>query len=144
MANIECIARAIIKNEDNVLVCRGIGNENWFFPGGHIEKGESAPKALLRELEEELGATGEAVKFLGASENTFKFKGKHIQEINLVFEVTLDNLDAIESREAHLEFAWFTFEELRDLNILPLSLRDAILATINEQKPIIWTSEGFA
>lgn len=143
MANIEYIARAVIRNSDSMLICRGLGNNNWFFPGGHIEEGESAPVALLRELEEELGVTGKVVRFLGASENIFDLKGKQVQEINLVFEVTLDSQGAVKSKEAHLEFAWVTLEELRDLNVFPVSLRDAILATTNELKPLIWTSEGF-
>ncbi|MEK7460301.1 MAG: NUDIX domain-containing protein [Patescibacteria group bacterium] len=142
MTDIECITRAVIQNEDKLLVCRGKGKSNWFFPGGHIEKGESAPQALLRELEEELGATGEVIRFLGASENTFIMNGKKIQEINLVFEVALDEHAMIESKEAHLEFEWFTLDELQELNVFPLSLRDAILSGV-QQKTLIWASEGF-
>ena len=38
------------------------GDELWTFPKGHIEKGEKAPQAALREVEEETGYRCEIVK----------------------------------------------------------------------------------
>lgn len=142
MTHTELIARAFIEKDDKVLLCHGKGKENWFFPGGHIEKGESAPEALLRELFEEMGAQGEIRRFLGASENKFEMKGEMVHEINLVFEVVLDEGSTHESKEDHLEFAWFSYAEMRDLLVYPLSLRDAILALHTKNKPL-WASEGF-
>jgi len=37
----------------------------WIFPKGHIERGESAAEAAVRELQEEAGAVGEIVKPIG-------------------------------------------------------------------------------
>ena len=138
---IEYITRAVVEEDDRILLCHGFGNSNWFFPGGHIESGESAPEALLREISEELGVTGTVLRFLGASENKFLREGVSTQEINLVFEVALDERGQSESKESHLEFAWFTRDEMRDLLVFPLSLRDAVA-----QGPItkpLWVSEGF-
>ena len=138
---VEYIARAVIEEDGKILLCHGLGKPNWFFPGGHIEPGESAPEALLRELKEELGASGSVLRFLGASENKFILKGSPVQEINLVFEVALDAGEYTESKEDHLEFGWFTRSEMEDLLVFPLTLRDAIISgpTI---KPL-WASEGF-
>lgn len=138
MKSIECIARGIIEEDGKVLLCRGKGLKNWFFPGGHIEEGESAPEALVREIKEELGEEAEALEFLGVSENKFdKDGGTH--EINLVFKVRLLSDGEKISQEDHLEFAWFTREEIRNMMVFPLSLRDAVLAS----DALIWVSEGF-
>ena len=135
MNTIECIARAIIEEDGKFLLCRGrnisgpgheIANSNWFFPGGHIEENESAPEALMREIQEELGEESEVKRFLCASENKFEKDGKVTHEINLVFEVALLNDGERMSQEDHLEFAWLTRDELRDAVVFPALLRDAV------------------
>lgn len=139
---IECIARAIIEEDGKFLLCRGRGDKNWFFPGGHIEEGESATEALMREIQEELGEESEVVRFLGASENKFRYSGVATHEINLVFEVRLLGDSDYMSKEDHLEFAWLTGDELRDAIVFPASLCDAVLAMKDDTKPF-WASEGF-
>ncbi|MDO8603830.1 MAG: NUDIX domain-containing protein [bacterium] len=137
MSTIECIARGVIEEDGKFLLCRGKGRENYFFPGGHIEDGESAGDALVREIEEELGEKSEVKRFLGASENKYEYKGATTHEINLVFEVALINKGDCISKEEHLEFVWLTRDELRDAVVFPVSLRDAILQNKS------WASDGF-
>ena len=141
MVPIEYIVRAVIESEGKFLMCHSKKDGHWFFPGGHIETGESAPEALMREIQEEVGATGEVRRFIGASENKYESNGKVSQEINLVFEVRLDKQEMV-SKEDHIEFAWLTPNEIRNAVILPPSLRDAILA-YTENKAPLWASEGF-
>ncbi|MCD6233110.1 NUDIX domain-containing protein [bacterium] len=52
---ISVLVRAVIEVKGKILVCKKKGNKYYFFPGGHIEFGESAKKALKREIKEELG-----------------------------------------------------------------------------------------
>jgi 8-oxo-dGTP diphosphatase len=53
------VVAAVIVDGDRVLVCRrGPGTADagkWEFPGGKVERGESAAQALRREIREELG-----------------------------------------------------------------------------------------
>jgi len=53
------VAAALIIREGEVLIGQRRANQPmallWEFPGGKIEPGESAPQALARELQEELG-----------------------------------------------------------------------------------------
>lgn len=50
--------RAIILNKDNqILLVKHTYQEQWYLPGGGLQKGESVKAALLRELKEEVGLT---------------------------------------------------------------------------------------
>ncbi|PIZ73667.1 A/G-specific adenine glycosylase [Candidatus Peregrinibacteria bacterium CG_4_10_14_0_2_um_filter_43_11] len=55
------IAVAVIRKDNKVFIqkrpSRGLMGGLWEFPGGKIEKGESAKKALSREIQEELSVT---------------------------------------------------------------------------------------
>ena len=53
------VVAALIVRGDEILCCQRSEYQalplKWEFPGGKIEAGESAPDALVRELDEELG-----------------------------------------------------------------------------------------
>ena len=55
--NIHVLSRAIILDQEHILVCktRDLPISFYFLPGGHIEHGESAEAAVIRELLEESG-----------------------------------------------------------------------------------------
>lgn len=138
----EYIARAVIKDGDKILLCHAKKAGHWYFPGGHIEEGESAPQALIREISEEIGSEARILGFLGASENKYLVQEIQVHEINLIFHANLKDPEAITSREEHIEFAWFTPEEFRTLErVLPSSLHQAVLSK-KEGEPL-WVSEGF-
>lgn len=42
MKKVEVLVRAIIQIQGKILVCRKIGKDYYFFPGGHVDFGESA------------------------------------------------------------------------------------------------------
>lgn len=53
----------------DVLLVRAKKNpEHWIFPKGHIEAGESAATAAVRELREEGGVHGRAAEIVGQSD----------------------------------------------------------------------------
>ena len=61
------VTAAIIINEDKTIFAarRGPGKHLaglWEFPGGKVERDETPPAALIRELEEELGVRAEALE----------------------------------------------------------------------------------
>ena len=119
---IELLARGVFVREGKVLVCHNRKKRNCFLPGGHIDCGESAKRALKREIREELGLPCKVGRFLGAVEHTFKYHGKRTYEINLVFEMDLGKVcppDRPRSMEKKLEFLWVGLAGLRRAGFEP-------------------------
>jgi 8-oxo-dGTP pyrophosphatase MutT (NUDIX family) len=117
--------RGIISVEGRVLLAHLIGADNTFLPGGHVETGESAEVALVREIEEEFGRQATIRRFLGAVEHAWADNGQHHHEINLLFEVEVPGLRADQppaSQESHIEFIWSRPEHLEKHNLQPYTL----------------------
>jgi 8-oxo-dGTP pyrophosphatase MutT (NUDIX family) len=69
-----------------LLVTAKRNRENWIFPKGHVEKGETAEDAALREAKEEAGVLG---KLIGrAGELEYKFLGARARVEYFVAEFT--------------------------------------------------------
>ena len=71
------VVAAIIENENNEILCALRSPEmtlpnQWEFPGGKVEKGESLFEAIEREIKEELNCTVEAVDEF--DENTHEYE----------------------------------------------------------------------
>lgn len=137
--NIEILVRAVIQNKGKILVCKKVDKKYYFFPGGHIEFGESAKESLDRELKEELGLKIKKCSFIGGSEHLFTEDGIKHHEINLAFDIKVDKLK-LKSRENHIEFFLKTKKELSKEKVLPKVLTKAILKWLKTKK-LFWVSE---
>jgi 8-oxo-dGTP diphosphatase len=87
MEKFEICIRAIIQEKGKILVCFHKKENIYFFPGGHLEFGESIPHALKREIKEELGIKIKKFSLIGLVDNFYEEEGKKHHEINLVFHV---------------------------------------------------------
>lgn len=79
---------------------------HWIFPKGHIDPGEDAPAAAVRELREEGGVIGRAGDRVGIS--TFTLGAREVQVSYYLVWFERDG-EADEDRER----AWLTFDEAR-------------------------------
>ena len=119
LAGIETIARGVAIIDGEVLLCRAKGGRSSYLPGGHIEFGETAREALVREIREEMGVEATTGRFLGAVENSFMQHGKPHAEINLVFELKFAEKPEAAAKEDWIEFEWVRLDELERANLLP-------------------------
>lgn len=71
----ETSAGGVILYKSKVLVVRNRFG-NWVFPKGHIEEGESAEAAALREVMEEVGLKAEISEAIGQTHYQFTSGGK--------------------------------------------------------------------
>lgn len=129
-ANIHVVARCFLTNKDNTVLCR-VKDASWYFlPGGHVENGESAKTALARELNEEIGNNDYTIsKFIGICESIFQLNEEFLQQgVDIVYKVdTSDNFAIDPTREDHIEFVEVKTDKLSEYNILPASLKEALI-----------------
>jgi len=137
------LARGIFVKDNKVLLTQATGYTNTFLPGGHIEFGESAKDALIREIEEELGIGCKVGSLLGLVEHKWEKQGILHCEINQVFEVESDELKTSynpKSSESHLKFFWCNSDDLDIKNLQPYPFRNLIKNYLNGNKDVWWES----
>jgi len=139
MENFEVCVRAIIQRRDKILVCRNKEKGYYFFPGGHLNFGESMPQALSREIKEELDISVKDYLFVGMVDNIYEEDGQKHHEINLVFNVIPDKISE-RSKENHIDFIFFDKDRFSKERVLPIALQKAVLEWLRNKK-VFWASQ---
>ena len=88
-----------------VLVRAKKNPSDWIFPKGHIEPGETAAQAALRELGEEAGVSGEVMAPVGVS--TFQSEDERVEVVYFLVRA----VDS--SQQAEREVRWYPFPKAR-------------------------------
>lgn len=133
-SGVELIARALVIRDRKILVCQTQGRPYYFLPGGHVEFSETLYQALRREIFEEMGAVVTKAQFIGGVENIFNQNGQLKHEISFVFHAEID-LPEILSKENHVTFHWFSWQDFIEKNFVPPALKDAIIEWTAEKEP---------
>jgi len=122
------VTAGIIERDGKFLIAKrkkGAHLENkWEFPGGKIERGETAEECLFRELQEEFGITTRVKDFVAESifdygDRTIRLLGYHTEYLSGDFVLNVH--DDIKWVGAH-EFSEFDFAEA-DLPLIEEILR---------------------
>ena len=114
-------------NDRKILLCHHKKFNRWVQPGGHIEADETPEETALRETYEETGVRvkllGERfpreddfIRPLGIQKNRGKDNSLHIDITYVGVPIRQDQV--IEDEEID-RCAWFTLEELSDIEVFP-------------------------
>ena len=105
--------KAIIEKNGKVLVCRGIGDKVWEFPGGRLHMGEAPVEGIAREIREELGIEIKNIRPFRV-EPSFHFKS-NMHQVFIAYLSTCDSVEMkVDATEVE-ETEWISKEELQTL-----------------------------
>ena len=93
-------------------------HDKWTVPGGHIEVGESARQAIVREVREETGLNVEPIALLLVQEAIFSdeyYKPMHYLFMDFLCETKNPSVK-LDKRELS-EYRWFKVEESYDADV---------------------------
>jgi len=74
-------AGAVVVGTDGCLVLRRAGTDEWIFPKGHLERGERAADAAVREVREETGLDIRLLGPIGTTRYAFGRDGQHRKRV---------------------------------------------------------------
>lgn len=99
------------------LLLRHANGGHWSFPKGHLEEGESAREAAVRELTEETGLRPEEflADFRERIHYSYRREGERVEKAVVYFLASVDGLtDPVSLSDEHLDYEWVPFEEALD------------------------------
>jgi ADP-ribose pyrophosphatase YjhB (NUDIX family) len=132
-------ALCVFRNDGRILVAclHDPGEDKDFYRplGGGVKFGESAAKAMLREIDEELGTPVEDLTLLGVLENRFTYDGKPGHEILFIFDARfsdqnlyqLKHVPALEGAGRSIRTKWINpFKKNRKTPLYPEGLAELL------------------
>ena len=126
----------IIKQENKYLIMRVNKTPYYHIPGGHIELGEDSEQAVVREIKEEIGCDVKEASLFAIQENFWTRNNKKCYGIEFYYmikpkqELQMKNYERIENDKGEqriLEFKWVNSEELKDIDLRPINIRDMLI-----------------
>lgn len=126
----------IIKQDDKFLIMRVNQTSYFHIPGGHIEIGEDSEQAIIREIKEEIGCDIQETNLFAIQENFWQRNNKNCHGIEFYYIIKPKNnlemkdyqkIEIDKGEEKLLDFKWCTQEELKDIDLRPVNIRDMLI-----------------
>jgi len=133
--------------DNKLLVHRSIKDDFWSLPGGRCEMFEISKNTLIREMKEEIGVDVLVIRPLYFVENFFHFEEKDFHEISIFYLMEFptsskwifenetfkgieqdfkNENDVYDGAGFELIFKWVNLNELDNLRLYPLFLRNSL------------------
>lgn len=133
--------------KDNKLLCvKSKRFDGYVFPGGHVELGELACEAALREGKEELNTEIEIKNLLCINENIYYQNNKPYNEIVNYYLITVKNdlpthSFVIEEMDKGIkkihQYEWLEIKKLKEYNLRPLGVANLIKNDIESNQILV-------
>jgi 8-oxo-dGTP diphosphatase len=117
-SDLEASVKAVLHRNGMVLLIKN--DKGWDLPGGHIRQGENKTNALVREVFEETGLNIDDIQDI------------HMKNGNKHFFSATFLTDDITLSDEHSEYGFFDIDQIRELDNLSESYRDAIFSSMGE------------
>ncbi|MFL2961665.1 MAG: NUDIX hydrolase [Candidatus Poseidoniaceae archaeon] len=106
-------ARAVSDNKILLVKeARGSYQGKWSLPKGRVDEGEGPEDAVLRELEEETGATGEIIGLAALRSTTTR----NMPAVFICYDVQVNSVSEIKDTKEISDCKWFTLDDLKSLS----------------------------
>ncbi len=140
----------VLIRDGKILLQHVIDDPGYAFPGGHVNFGEVSQDALIREFKEEISAEIKPVRLLWGGENFFTWGEKLCHQVCLYYLVRLcdDHQIPIEGRfraqddlrgeQINLEFCWFPFSSLENVDLYPPPCKEMLKNLSNQVELFIY------
>ena len=119
MKTVNVVAAIIVKDDKILATQRGYGEfiNQWEFPGGKIEDGETKEEALIREVKEELNVLINIEKF--AINIKYQYPNFFLDMDCYIASLKEGKIELLEHNNAK----WLTVEELDSINWIPADIQ---------------------
>lgn len=127
---------AMLISDGKILAMHDERSPYYYLPGGRVGIGETAEKAVIREVQEELGITAEIIRPLWLNQAFFTEDVDNLRyhELCIYFLMDISGTDLLargeeftanEGKRTHT-FEWLAFDRLKDEYFYPLFLKKDI------------------
>ena len=138
--SIGCSAIIFDDTRQKILLTRRSDNGRWCLPGGHMEAGESAAEACIREVEEETGLQVRIHRLLGVYSSPHMLltyaDGNQYQIVALSFEAEIEDGTLTLSDET-TDAGYFTPAEIEEMDVMEHHRQRIADALSGQNEPIV-------
>lgn len=122
--------RALVVNDNRVLLVWEVGSSWWQVPGGGVDYGETVQSTLIREVEEELGVAAKDI----TSDGKIAYYDignviNGVPRMNLYYKVSVPG-NSVKKTKHVSKLGWFTKDEFLKLNADPSYAKSSIVQAI--------------
>jgi len=126
----------VLIKDNKILVQRDIDGSVYALPGGHVKIGESSIAALIREYEEETGATIICDRLIWIEECFWEWNKKMTNTVAFYYLIHLcedidipDNGEFVSQKDnCNVVLGWIPLDKLNSLTIYPSFLKEKIFS----------------